>query len=492
MIIVSELEEYKKAEALYNDFRSRFYDHLSRFNSWDEYRTTYLSRYKVRFDKSEFTEEYLRYFYSVLTERFLDRNKFLRPYALPSKDSFVIPTTTRMIKIRVELYNIKREDLFYPFYLECLNVHSARHSLAMFLKEGVFNQKNAGRQFALYMRPLLTYPGDKEYTLYYLSLFDFPTVILTRLENLAWLLQVNGLMKIGVFGGRWCSRIFKVEPATLFYKEFFWAWQYKLSKSELVKYCEINRIPYKTSYSRDQLVITIENYLKTPPLIGAKVTPPNKNKVIWNQTKYPLYRYNATLKEWAAVDTITNEFPKYEPIVEMRGTSKRFRGWRDTGEKLRVDNLIQLIAINKWHSGKRKVQNPNMSIAPLSNVNSNFLIYQYYPLYEETPKRMFQLIQKSPISIKPNPYEVEHPILYDGFEHGIEETEQEHRFGCIICPYKTLEYYRYLKEHYPFEYFYCLSVRLIASARTILEEGREYWYEGKDVENPIMCSKNIM
>lgn len=491
MITIS-LDDYEKAEAMYNEFRDRFYDHLSHYNSWEEYRTTYLSRYDTRFDKNEFAEVYLRSYYSILTERFLTRHEFLRPYAKPNKDFFIIPTTTRMVKIRVELYNLKREDLFYPLYLECLNVHSARHSLAMFLKESVFNQKNKGRQFALYMRPLLTYPGDKEYTLYYLSLFNFPTVILTRLENLSWMLQINGLMKIGVFGGRWCSRIFKVEPATLFYKEFFWAWQYKLSKRELVEYCETNKISYRASDSRDKLIITIENYLKTPLLTGTKASPPNKTKVKWNPTRYQLYRYQSHLREWAAVDTITNEFPKYEPIIEQRGTIKRLVGWRDTGEKLKVDNLIQLIAINKWHSGKRKMQNPNMLIAPLSNINQNFLIYQYYPLYEETPKQMAALIQKSPIPLQPNPYEVEHPILYDGFERGIEETEQEHRFGCIICPYKTLEYYRYLKEHYPYEYFYCMSVRLIASARTILEEGREYWYEGKDVENPIMCSKNIM
>jgi hypothetical protein len=100
---------------------------------------------------------------------------------------------------------------------------------------------------------------------------------------------------------------------------------------------------------------------------------------------------------------------------------------------------------------------------------------------------MNQIIAKAPLPLMENPFEKEHPLAYQALEVETEEiAEVEERFGCIICPYRPLEYYRSLARNYPWEYFYCMSIRLVASAKNIITEGREYWYEGKESQCPIM------
>jgi hypothetical protein len=357
----------------------------------------------------------------------------------------------------------------------------------MFIKEGLLNPVNRGKKFAMYMRPLTTHPGDREFTHYYLSAFDFPHVILTRMENLSWFLQVNGLMKQSQFGGRWCTRTFKIEPSVMLYHRFFFSWRSSFSKDKLIEYCEKYRIPYKKSWSRQRIVGVIDEHLKTPSLFGERIPPPNPTINVINETKYPLYKWNKEYKEWAATDTLANIFPIYEKITKKVGNSTRLIGWELTDQVLKVDNLIESLAMNKFHSKRRRMMNPNITISPKSRPNSNFLIYLRLPLYDETPKQMNQIIAKAPLPLMENPFEKEHPLAYQALEVETEEiAEVEERFGCIICPYRPLEYYRSLARNYPWEYFYCMSIRLVASAKNIITEGREYWYEGKESQCPIM------
>ena len=469
-------DDFYIAQTSYNKFREAFIQYLDGFDIWDEYRD-YLNSKNIRYDKSNFIEKYILEFYAIITNNFLEKYPYLRKYSHPTKNHLYIYSKRGSVKVKVELYNgLNISDLYYPNMKRCINLHSARHSVALFLQEKD-NPHYINSQFALYMRPLLTHPGDKEYTLYYISMYNFPMAILTRQENLSWLLQVNGLHKKEQGGGgRWCTRVFKIEPARLFYREFFYSWQYKLTSNELKEYCKKYNISYKSNIKKNDLVQLIENRLKSKSFFTEHIPSPNKNKYVRDITKYPLYKYNSYYKEWAMIDTITNEFPEYEKVTETVGNSKRFKGWRKTGDIIKVNNLIQLIGINKYHSGKRRIDNPNMCYAPLciKYLPKHFYIYQYYPIYDITPEHMQKIINSSKIPIKNNPFEQEHNISY---EKEIIAAEKEQRFGCIICPYKQISYYKDLMQNYPFQYFYCMSIRLIASAKNILREGREYWYD---------------
>lgn len=473
-------ENFEEASVLYNIFRERFYDFLSEYNSWEEYKDKYLVTEKAKYNRDEFTEKFIRRLYFKITNDFIIKHAFLKPYAKPSKNHTIIESSGEAIKVKVEFYNdLNPEDLWYPNYTECINLHSAIHSLTMFLS---FRDSSRNDQFALYMRPLLTHPGDKEYTLYYLTQYNFPTVILTRQENISWLLQTNLLPKLtkGMGGGRWCTRVFKTEPAYLFYKEYFYPWQYKFTKKELLKYCKQNNIDCKTSMRKSEIIKEIEKRLKVKTLFGKTIEPPNKTRYTKNYRKYQFYKYNRANKEWKQIDYSDNKFHKYKKITEKMGAVDRFVDWEKTDSIIEVYNLLQLIGINKYHSPQRARSNPNVKIWRKST--SDFKIFEYYPIYEYDIIDMRKVVSLLGKGLRDNPFEKEHSLAYEKQY----DTKKEQRYGCIICPYRPLEYYRNLKEKYPYQYFYCMTIRLISSAKNIIEDGREYWYEGKDVECPII------
>jgi hypothetical protein len=488
------IDDFEEAATRYEAFRESFYNKLAHYDTWEEYLAVLNQSIAVRYNADDEIEQYLKdYYINILTKRFLAKNPFLEPYAKRGQDFFIMESEGGAVKVRVELFNIKEEDLHYPTFKEVISVHSAKHSLAMFVKEGLLNPVNRGEKFALYMRPLTTHPGDREFTHYYLSTFNFPHIILTRMENLSWLLQVNGLMKQSQFGGRWCTKIFKVEPSTMLYRRFFFSWRYSFSIDQLKEYCNKYGILYKSSWSKLKLISVIDEHLSTRTLFGESLPPPNLTTNTINKTKYSLYKWNQENSEWAETDTLTNTFPVYDKITKKVGNSTRLIGWRLTDQTLQVDNITELLGMNKFHSKRRQMMNPNITLSPKSRIGTNFLIYVRLPLYSETPKQMKQIIAKAPLHLEENPFEREHPLAYQALDIETDEIpEIEERFGCIICPYRPLEYFRNLARKYPWEYFYCMSIRLIASAKNIINEGREYWYEGKEPKNPIMYSQQIM
>ena len=90
---------------------------------------------------------------------------------------------------------------------------------------------------------------------------------------------------------------------------------------------------------------------------------------------------------------------------------------------------------------------------------------------------MQHLIDTSERPIQPSPFEAEYGIDY----------EREHRFGCIICPFRQVSYFENLMKNNPWAYYYCRTVKLIFSARYLLTRGTEYWYfEEKEAEEGIM------
>lgn len=482
--------EFEAAKAKYNQFREWFYEMLSHYETWDEYLAELNKSIEVRYNPNDKIEQFLKeYYINILTKRFLEKHPFLEPYARRGPDQFIMESEGGAVKVRVEMYNVSQNELYYPNFLEVISVHSARHSLAMFLKEGILNPQNRGKKLGLYSRPLTTHPGDREFTHYYLSALDFPHVILTRMENLSWFLQVNGLMKQSQFGGRWCTRVFKLETSTMLYRRYFYSWEYSFTKNRLIEYCTKHNIFFRKSWSRQEIVDAIKARLRTGSLIaGMTLEPPNHTVPKINNTEYPLFSWDAEMKEWINTGTSANIFPVYEKLYKPRGNTQQHIGWQLTDKTLKVNNIIESLGMNKYHSKSRRMMNPNITLSPKSRPTSNFFIYLRLPLYWESPKVMQQIIARSPIPLNENPFEKEHPLAYVAIEEDTPELvpETEERFGCIICPYRLPEYYKNLYRNWPWEYFYCMAIRLVASARNIITEGREYWYEGKEPQCPTM------
>jgi len=123
--------------------------------------------------------------------------------------SHIIETPRSKRKTTVELFNCTEEYLKTVKKVIC--IHPANHSIALFLKM----KENA--DLCLYCHPLLADIKAKEYVISYVGKYNFPLVILTREEEIEELFKENGCPTMW---RRWCSRMFKIEPTRLFYKNF--------------------------------------------------------------------------------------------------------------------------------------------------------------------------------------------------------------------------------------------------------------------------------
>ena len=121
----------------------------------------------------------------------------------------IIETPRSNRKTLVELYNCNEEYLKTVKKVIC--IHPANHSVALFLKM----MKEA--DLCLYCHPLLAKESSKDFVISYVQKFNYPLVILTRLENLEDLMRKNGAP---TKFRRWCTRMFKIEPVRLFYKTY--------------------------------------------------------------------------------------------------------------------------------------------------------------------------------------------------------------------------------------------------------------------------------
>ena len=121
----------------------------------------------------------------------------------------VIETPRSKRQVLVELYNCDEEYLKSVKKVVC--IHPANHSVSLFLK--MKDQSD----LALYCHPLLAKESSKAFVIEYTSKFNFPLVILTRMDSIEDLMRKNG---VPTMYRRWCSRVFKIEPTRLFYKTF--------------------------------------------------------------------------------------------------------------------------------------------------------------------------------------------------------------------------------------------------------------------------------
>jgi len=121
----------------------------------------------------------------------------------------IIETPRSKRKVLVELYNCDEEYLQTVKKVIC--IHPANHSVALFLKT------KDKADLCLYCHPLLAKDSSKDFVISYTQKFNYPLVVLTRLEKIEDLMRENG---VPTKWRRWCTRMFKIEPVRLFYKKF--------------------------------------------------------------------------------------------------------------------------------------------------------------------------------------------------------------------------------------------------------------------------------
>lgn len=466
---------FKKEEPkdIYIKYREIYLKHLGKYSTWDEYLQNWLNQSdSFRFDRTYFVENLVEKFREIMEIAYFSKYPFFKQFnpkfseykdflnSLKHYEEFFITSKLGARKVKIELFNIKREDLYYPNIKIVYSCHSALHSLAMLIK-GIIDKKIAKPDLVFYQQPLTTHPGDREYVTYYTNLLEIPLIIGKREENLSWLLEKNGVPKIGRLS-RWCSRVYKMEVAQLFYLEFFYPLQYKLTKIQYQEYLLKKR--EAKLYGRELPKTTYYQQLETPFQVSE-----------WNDIK----------KEWIKTDNFTNNIPIFVKKVKKVSSKKDptklrdvFDGYtKNLEQTLTPYNIVQMVAINKHQSRNRAISNPNIILWEGANPNSSFLIYQHYPMFYESFQDMLDIVKNSEKKIRKNPYDLEYGGLYNP---GLEVPKVENRFGCFWCPYKTGDYYILLKEKFPEAYYLCHFLRLIGSARTILKENREYyWWDEK-------------
>ncbi len=274
--------------------------------------------------------------------------------------------------IKVELFNITMDEIRFPKKKIIISAHSALHSagLILFLLDALKEHKD--EMLVLYDYTQIIHPGDREYVLYMIEKLQLPLVILSLSQNTSASLIKNGLPKTAT-GGRYCTRIWKVEPSEIFYQMAF---------------------------------------------------PPIKNR------------------------------KRYE--YEVLGHT--------------FDAPVQMVGIAAYQSPARAQKSSEPHLWEKANRKNNFLIYELYPVFDKTFEDLKEIVRHS--GLEQNPYDLEYEKLNEAYRL----KKKEVRLGCTICMYKGPDYYIYLRDEAPDRYYYCMLIRLIASARNIIKEGREYFY----------------
>ena len=180
----------REFESFYEELREKYLDYLSHYSDWE----SYLEHLKTKvLDPNYYPEILLQQFKIEVEELYFEQNKFLRPYHpnYPEFEEFCTENNYQTfnlksklggVRIKVELFNMSKDELYFPRIKWVASVHSALHSLGMLVhvqKQYDFNLHG----FALHEVPRLTHVGDREFTCYYATELSSPLVILSREEN---------------------------------------------------------------------------------------------------------------------------------------------------------------------------------------------------------------------------------------------------------------------------------------------------------------------
>ncbi|MFX1453750.1 MAG: hypothetical protein ACFFDB_00110 [Promethearchaeota archaeon] len=397
-----------------------------------------------RFNQDYLPEKLLNELKLVSDMSFLEKYPFLQKYSplYPAKykkfidsldyyEEIELSSKRGGINIKMELFNIKENEIYFPNKKLLYSIHSALHSIDMVLSlmNGKFKNLNDESIF-FYTKPLFSHIGDREYVLYFISELKLPLVVLTRTENLSYILMSNGLPKRDP---RYCTRIFKLEPASFFYTRFFYPYtkkiKYLMTVKEIMTVAEENNIDIPKSLKKKK---EIANYV-------SKVVN-EKNLIPPNTTIYSKF-----------------EIP---------------------GQKIKPKNIVELLGITRYQSVNRSKLDPDVKL----KFNKDYFtiedkekyIYGHLPIFDMRFEEMKKIFENS--GLRQNPYELDYVKLKDDFYSGKKEV----RMGCIMCPFKDILYYKFLRDNFPDRYFYANMMRVVASAKNIIRSNKEYFYFDKD------------
>ena len=406
---------------------------------------------------------------------YFEQNQFLRPYcpSYPEFEDFCTENNYHTfnlksklggVRIKVELFNIERDELYFPRIKWVASVHSALHSLGMLIhvqKKYDFNHHG----FALHEVPRLTHVGDREFTSYYTTELKAPLVILSREENTANTLERNGAPKIGAINGRWCSRTEKIEPKRLFFERYFFPVEQKIeyvfSKKELLHILDKQSIPYPSrlkSEKKERIIAFVKDLYREQ-----KITSKFKSRYLTQDDSYQRSEFNAKTRKWEPREEPTDRITLYEKVRDERN---RIETYREYGVRP-IDSIVEFVGIMKSQSPSRALQNPNVKISNISSARKQFWSYEHYPIFHLGYQELQKLTNF--IEFKRNPYEER----YRGF---VNRDKGEVRFGCALCPYKSESFYQRLEGQNQEIYYFSRFLKLLASAKNLITEKREYYY----------------
>jgi len=142
-----------------------------------------------------------------MTQTNLDNYLDIRQEDIPRE--IILNSKLKKWQMKVEMLNCNGAYLSTVKKVIC--IHPANHSVALFLK-----MKDKA-DICLYCHPLLAKEESKQFVISYTQKYNYPLVILTRMETIEVLMRNNGVPHKH---RRWCSRVFKIEPTILFYKTY--------------------------------------------------------------------------------------------------------------------------------------------------------------------------------------------------------------------------------------------------------------------------------
>jgi 3'-phosphoadenosine 5'-phosphosulfate sulfotransferase (PAPS reductase)/FAD synthetase len=320
-------------------------------------------------NKKEFQQNYIETLQHAQQKEFMIP-EFLQAFVnYPCNDDFLVANG----KIRVKTYGLLNGEKFMKSHITLDNIsaimaiHDASHSVALFL-----THKDLSKTVAIHSIVPFVFPTSLPYVLYYTQKYNFPLITTEVVTPVRELLQKNLLMKQfkGSQGGRWCTRVYKIEPSRYLLREF--------------------------------------NLKGIVQLKGI--------------TRYQSVRRNK-MYQGKAIDLISQE-----PLLK----------------KIKNNEVTQ------------------------EDYGKYFFVYQKFPIFEMTNEEMVELVQKS--GLERNPPEV--LFTYNSFDWKEDRIVEESPHGCMLCPFRDMMFYYYLKYQYPNLYNQCNTWREWACEK----RGNQYYY----------------
>lgn len=297
-IYFTQVSHFKNFRRYRKEFVRYLKNHISGddpIKNWDQYRKNFV--YPNRYNEVFLPEIILNKFKNEVLQNYINKYPFLKRYCEIANEyqgflkdnyyeTFTIGNNSKTNRVKVELFNIKREDLYFPNIAIVLSVHSALHSTVMALhtlKKYPQSRKNI---LLLYDVTQIIHAGDQEYVKYIAETLKLPLVVLSLKQNSSFSLMVNGLPKVQKFG-RYCTRIWKIEPTLYFYKRFFYPIQHKIlytwRKDTILRFLAKHKIavPKKiVNGSKPDLQEWVLKKVKLRPKITEKTTKYKSIKIL--------------------------------------------------------------------------------------------------------------------------------------------------------------------------------------------------------------------